>query len=80
MKSRETRKNKAFGILELLIVLTIGIILYFGLFHHNSGRKNPFDDNTQIKTQQQAIDSKLEEIEQTKLLKENIEKNLQEGY
>ncbi len=74
------KKHNAFGILELLIVIIIAIVVYFSFFHSNYGRKNPFDDNAGIKTQQQAVDSKIQEIEDYKKLRQDIEKNLQKGY
>ena len=57
-------KRQAFGIFELLIVIIIAIVVYFSFFHSQYGRKNPFDDNTQIKTKQEAVDTKIHEIEE----------------
>ncbi len=73
-------KTKAFGVIELLIVIVIAIVVYFSFYHSNYGRKNPFDDNTKVKTQQQAVDNKIQEIEDYKKLRQDIEKNLQKGY
>lgn len=73
-------KKSAFGILELLIVIIIALVVYFSFFNSKYGRKNPFDDNTQIKNQQEAVENKIQEIEDYKTLQKNIEKNLQKGY
>lgn len=73
--------KKAAGLLELLIVLVIIIVLYFSFFAGpKTGRKNPFDDGSNLKDQQEIIDDKINEIENTKLLKQKIEQNLKEGY
>lgn len=69
----------AFGVLELLIVVVIIVIIYFTCFHSQYGRKNPFDDNSRINSQQEMIDTKIQEIEDTKALKQRIEQNLNEG-
>ena len=55
--------KKAFGILELLIVVIIAIVVYFTCFHHKYGRSNPFDDNSKIEQQSQMIDDKIQDIE-----------------
>lgn len=72
--------RKAFGLLELLIVLIVIIIIYFTCFHSNFGRKNPFDDNARINSQQQIVDDKIKDIEDTKALRKRIEENLNKGY
>lgn len=72
-------KEHAVGILELLIVIFLAIIIYFTCFHSQYGRKNPFADNSRINSQQEIIDTKIQEIENTKALKKQIEKNLSEG-
>jgi Na+/melibiose symporter-like transporter len=70
--------KKAFGLIELLIVLIIFISLYFACFKTHK-RINPFDDgSTQEKVQQ--IDKKINEIEQTKLMKQKIEQNLNKEF
>lgn len=71
--------KEAVGVLELLIVIIIILVLYFTCFHSKYGRENPFDDNQRINSQQELIDSKIQEIEETKNIKEQIEKNLKEG-
>lgn len=71
--------RKAIGLLEILIVLVVIIILYFTCFHSNYGRSNPFDDNSRVNNQSQIVDDKINEIEETKALKEKIEQNLREG-
>lgn len=70
--------KKAFGILELLIVVIIAIVVYFTCFHHKYGRSNPFDDNSKIE-QSQMIDDKIQDIESSKALKEKIENNLKDN-
>ena len=72
--------KKAFGVLELLIVVIIVIVVYFTCFKSNYGRSNPFDDNAKDKTQSQMVDDKIQEIEDTKALKEKIEHNWKEDY
>lgn len=72
-------KQRAFGLIELLLVIIIGIIIYFTCFHSPYGRRNPFDDNAKIQTHQEIIDEKLMGIEETKTLKQRIEKNLEES-
>ena len=73
--------RNAGGVIELLFVVIIIIILYFTFFTGGKvGRKNPFDDNVRINTQQKLIDNKLKEIEQSKIIKQNIEKEYEVGY
>ncbi|MBD5401692.1 hypothetical protein HDR58_02665 [bacterium] len=72
--------KKAFGVLELLIVVVIAIIVYFTCFNHGYGRSNPFDDNAKVNNQKELIDEKIQKIEDTKLLKNQIEENLRKGY
>lgn len=72
--------KKAFGILELLIVVVILTVLYFSFIAGPKvGRKNPFDDNVNLENTENIIDSKIEDIQNTKQLKQRIENNLQEG-
>ena len=73
-------KNAA-GMLELLIVIIIITVLYFSFFADpKTGRKDPFNDNVNIQNQEEIIDSKIQEIEDSKLLKQKIESNLKENY
>ena len=73
-------KNAA-GMLELLIVIIIITVLYFSFFvFSKTGRKDPFNDNVNIQNQEEIIDSKIQEIENSKLLKQKIESNLKENY
>lgn len=73
--------RRAFGVIELLVVIVILIIIYFACFHNQYGRSNPFADNVnEVKTKQQMVDDKLNEIEQTKVIKEQIEKNMNSEY
>lgn len=73
--------KKAVGLLEFLIVVVIVLVLYFCFFAGPKvGRKNPFDDNVNIQDQENIIDDKIQEIEDTKLMKQRIEQNLKEGY
>ncbi len=73
--------KKAFGVLELLIVIIIAITLYFTVFAGNKyGRKNPFDDGANLNSQQKIINDKIDEIENTKELKHKIEENLNKDY
>lgn len=72
--------KNAFGMLELLIVIVVVIILYFTCFHSKYGRSNPFDDNSKINSQQEFIDDKIQDIQDSKALKRKIEDNLKEGY
>lgn len=73
--------KKAMGLLEILIVIVILIVLYFAFFNSTGGRKNPFEEQKEIKTKQELIDNKLKEIEKQKAIKERIEQNLnRENY
>ena len=72
--------RKAFGAVELLLVIVVITILYFTCFHSNYGRSNPFDDNAKINSQQEVIDDKVQQIEGTKALRKRIEENLNKGY
>ncbi len=72
--------RKAFGAVELLLVIVVITILYFTCFHSNYGRSNPFDDNAKINSQQEVIDDKIQQIEDTKALRKRIEENLNKGY
>lgn len=72
--------KKAIGLVEILVVVVILTVLYFTCFHSNYGRKNPFDDNAKINSQQEIIDDKINDIENTKALRKRIEDNLNKGY
>ena len=72
--------KKAFGLLELLIVIVVIIILYFTCFHSNFGKRNPFDDNAKLNSQQEIVDDKIKDIQDTKILRKRIEENLNKGY
>lgn len=72
--------KKAVGLLELLIVIVVITVVYFTCFHSNYGRSNPFDDNVKMNSQREIIDTKIQEIEDTKALKQRIENNLNKGY
>jgi type II secretory pathway pseudopilin PulG len=72
--------KKAFGLIELLIVIIIILCVYYSGALSKYGRKNPFDDNARVQSQKQVIDEKLEEIENSKALKQKIENNLNEDY
>ncbi len=72
--------KKAFGVLELLIVVVIITVLYFTCFHSNYGRSNPFDDNAKVNSQKELVDKKVQEVENTKAMKERIENNLKGDY
>lgn len=72
--------KKAVGLLELLIVIVVITVVYFTCFHSNYGRSNPFDDNVKMNNQREIIDTKIQEIEDTKALKQRIENNLNKGY
>ncbi len=71
--------RRAFGVLELLIVLVVIIVIYFSFFHSQYGRKNPFDDNYRVNSQQELIDSKIQDIENSKAIRKQIEDNLNKG-
>lgn len=73
--------KKAVGLLESLVVIIIIIVLYFSFFAGPKvGRKNPFDDNVNIQNQEEIVNDKIQEIEDTKLLKKQIEQNLKDSY
>ncbi|MBE7712540.1 MAG: prepilin-type N-terminal cleavage/methylation domain-containing protein [Cyanobacteria bacterium SIG26] len=73
--------QKGFGLFELLIVIFIIVVLYVTMFF---GKKSPVDKyiehSTQVQTQQQLINDKIQEIENLKSNRINIEKNMYEGY
>lgn len=71
--------KKAFGLLDLLFVIIIGIIL-FAICQPRAGRDNPFEEYKKTNSQKEAVNQKLQEIENTKKLKEQIEKNLKEQF
>lgn len=73
--------KKAVGIIELLIVIVVILAIYFTCFNNNSITKNPFDEQKEIKTKQELVESKIKDIENTKAIKERIEQNLnRENY
>ena len=73
--------QKGFGLFELLIVIFIIVVLYVTMFF---GKKSPvvkyIEHSTQVQTQQQLINDKIQEIENLKSNRINIEKNMYEGY
>ena len=73
--------KKAAGLIELLMVIVVIIVLYFVFFNGQTGRNNPFEQQKEIKTKQELVDTKLKEIQSQKDIKERIEKNLnRENY
>lgn len=75
-------KKRAFGISELLFVIVIFIMIYLVCFRTPAGRnRNPFEEQTKVRTQQEAVNQKIKEIENTKAIKDRIEQNLnRESY
>ena len=69
----------AVGIVEILIVVIIGITLCL-FFNNSTGRKNPFEEVSEIKHQQQVIDDKIEVINDAKKIRQRIENNLKIDY
>ena len=73
--------KRAFGLAEILITVIVIIVIYFTCFAGNKyGRPNPFDDGQAVKSRQEIVDEKIQQIEDTKALKQRIEDNLKEGY
>lgn len=73
--------RRAFGVVELLVVIVVLIILYFACFHNPGVQTNPLvNDVNEVKTKQQMVDDKLNEIQQTKMLKEKMDRNLNDEY
>lgn len=72
--------KKAVGMVEILLVIIVITVLYFTCFHSKYGRSNQFDDNSNLNNQQEMIDNKIQDIENTKALKQKIEDNLNKGY
>lgn len=72
--------KQAVGMVEILLVIIVITVLYFTCFHSQYGRSNPFDDNSSLNNQQEMIDNKIQDIENTKALKQKIEDNLNKGY
>ena len=68
------------GLLEILICAVIVVIVYLCCWHNDYGRSNPFDDNSQLSTKKDMVQSKINEIENTKQMKKRIEMNLKKGY
>lgn len=72
--------RKAFGMIEILVVLIVVLTVYFTCFHSKYGRSNPFADNQKIETQQKIVNDKLKDIEDAKALRKRIEQNLNKRY
>ena len=72
--------KKAFGLIDVLVVVAIILTIYLTCFSPKYGRANPFADNQKVKTQQQLVDDKLKDIEDAKALRQRIEQNLNKGY
>lgn len=73
--------RRAFGAIELLIAIIVIIVIYFACFHSQFKNSNPLVENVNdIKTKQQQIDDKLNEIEKTRQLQQKIEKDMSESY
>ncbi|MBQ8460377.1 hypothetical protein IJ541_09800 [bacterium] len=72
--------KKAVGLIELLIVVIVIITIYFTFFRSGYGRSNPFEEQTKVKTQQQIVEDKIQQIEDTKALQKKIESNLNEEF
>ncbi len=73
--------KKAMGLVEILIVIIIVAVLYFAFFNSPTGRKDPFEEQKEIKTKQELIDNKLKDIQSKKDIKNRIEQNLnRENY
>lgn len=73
--------KKAMGLVELLIVVIVIVVVYFTCFHSTSGRKNPFEEQINVKSKQELVDKKLENIQSQKAIKDRIEQNLnRENY
>jgi len=70
----------AFGLIELLIVAVIAVIIYFTCFNSATKRQNPFEERVRVNTQQQAVEEKIQQIEDTKALRKRIENNLKGDY
>ena len=69
--------RRAFGAVELLIVLIIIIVVYFACFYNPNRQTNPLVENVNdIKTKQQMVDDKLNEIQQTRMLKDRMDHQL----
>ena len=71
--------KKAIGILEILVVLVILLVLVFLVFNPKSSKPNPIQELKEVQTNTQIIDDKIDEIQETKILKEKIEKDIQES-
>ena len=71
--------KKAFGLLELLIVLLVVICLYF-LYFRDVKFDALFNGKIRVNQQKQLVDDKIKDIENTKIIKDRIENKLQEGY
>jgi competence protein ComGC len=70
--------KKGFGLVEIIIVLLVILCLYLTCFKTQK-RLNPFDDGT-TNVQIQQVNKKINDIEQSKLIRQKIETNLKKGY
>lgn len=68
--------KRAFGVIELLISAVIVLVLYFMFISPGGRSSNPFEDINAANERKQIIDEKINEINDTKLLREKIENNL----
>ena len=71
--------KKAFGVLNLLITIVIIIVITLVFLKGQHTTVNPFDSTREIKTQEQTINDKINEIEELKNINKQIEENLKKG-
>lgn len=72
--------KKAFGMVEILIVLAVFSVIFLCTHQQKFGRSNPFSDTTKIEEQQNIVNDKISDIEDAKALRTRIEQNLNKGY
>jgi len=72
--------KKGFGLAEFLIVVVIIVTVFLWCSGNKYGRPDPFADRQEVKNRQEIVNDKIQDIENTKALKQRIENNLKEGY
>jgi len=74
--------KKAFGFVQIIIVIAIIAVVYFVFLRTPGGNtRNPFEEQTQVQAKKEVVNQKIKDIENTKAIKERIEQNLnRENY
>ena len=70
--------KKAFGLLELLITIVVLVSLFIFFSNKQSPMQSYVESQSQIKTKQQVINDKLDEINRLRDIRQHQEQNLLE--